>query len=141
MLEEEAVDLQRQPTESTDTPGPGADRAENPCRQSYAQLLVENASAEWYDFIKTDLYKNTKNEDQISYFWDELIQRTCQNALSGTLGGNSDLLRGQSAIFEMVKEPRFIRRALADKIRRTVVCFLDHQSQLTRQVTGIRDWR
>jgi hypothetical protein len=75
---------------------------------------------EWHDFIGTDLYKNTKKEDKISYFWDDLIQRTCQNALNGTLGGNSDLLRGQSAIFEMVKEPRFVRRALADKIRRTV---------------------
>ncbi len=49
---------------------------------------------EWHDFTRTDLYKNTKKEDKISYSWDELIQRTCQNALNGTLGGNSDLLRG-----------------------------------------------
>ncbi len=90
---------------------------------------------EWNDFIKTDLYKNTKNEDRISYFWDELIQRTCQNALNGTLGGNSDILRGQSAIFEMVKEPRFIRRALADRIRRTIMNFPDDPDQFTRQVT------
>jgi len=90
---------------------------------------------EWHDFIKTDLYKNTKDEDRISYFWDELIQRTCQNALNGTLGGNSDLFRGKSAIFEMVKEPRFIRRSLADRIRRAVVNFPDHPSQLSRQVT------
>ncbi len=90
---------------------------------------------EWHDFIKTDLYKNTKNEDRISYFWDELIQRTCQNALNGTLGGNSDMFRGKSAIFEMVKEPRFIRRSLANRIRRAVVSFPDHPSQLSRQVT------
>jgi SEC-C motif len=90
---------------------------------------------EWHDFTKTDLYRNTKNEDRISYFWDELIQRTCQNAVNGTLGGNSDLLRGPSAIFEMVKEPRFIRRALADKIRRAVMKFPDHAGQFTRQVT------
>lgn len=90
---------------------------------------------DWHDFIKTDLYKNTKNEDRISYFWDELIQRTCQNALDGTLGGNSDLLRGQSAIVEMVKEPRFVRRALSDRIKRVVVSFPDHANQLTRQVT------
>ena len=90
---------------------------------------------EWNDFIKTDLYKNTKEEDQISYFWDELIQRTCQNALNGTLGGNSDILRGQSAIFEMVKEPRFVRRALADRIRRTIMNFPDDPGQFTRQVT------
>jgi SEC-C motif len=96
---------------------------------------------EWHDFIKTDLYKNTKSEDRISYFWDALIQRTCQNALNGTLGGNSDLLRGKSAIFEMVKEPRFIRRSLADKIRRTVFSFPDHPSQLTRQVTFLPSYR
>lgn len=49
---------------------------------------------EWHDFIETDLYKNTKNEDRISYFWDELIERACQNALNGTLSENSDILRG-----------------------------------------------
>lgn len=90
---------------------------------------------EWNNFIKTDLYKNTKEEDRISYFWDELIQRTCQNALNGALGGNSDILRGQSAIFEMVKEPRFVRRALADRIRRTIMNFPDDPGQFTRQVT------
>src|SRR6266702_6335503 len=90
---------------------------------------------EWHDFAQTDLYKNTRKEDRISYFWDELIQRTCQNALDGTLGGNSDLLRGQSAIFEMVKEPRFVRRALSDKMKRAIESFPDHSSQFTRQVT------
>lgn len=90
---------------------------------------------EWYCFINTDLYKNTKNKDRISYFWDELIQRTCQNFLNGTLGGNSNILRGHSAIFEMVKEPRFVRRALADKIFLAVTGFPDHPDQFTRQVT------
>lgn len=90
---------------------------------------------EWHDFIKSDLYKTTKLEDRVSYFWDELIQRTCQNALDGTLGGNSDLLGRQSAIFEMVKEPRFVRRGLADRIRRVVINFPDHPGQFTRQVT------
>ena len=96
---------------------------------------------EWHDFIETDVYKNTKNEDRISYFWDELIQRTCQNALSGTLGGNSDLLRGKSAIFEMVREPRFLRRTLAEKIRLAIINFPDHPSQLTRQVTLLPSFR
>lgn len=80
---------------------------------------------EWRDFVQSDLYKNTKREDEVSYFWDELIQRTCQNALDGTLGGNSDLLRGKSAIIEMVKEPRFARRALSSKIRENVDNFPD----------------
>jgi SEC-C motif len=90
---------------------------------------------EWHDFIKTDLYKNTKNEDRISYFWDELIQRTCQNSIDGTLSGNSNILRGESSIYEMVKEPRFVRRALADKMLTAVQRFPDGPDKLTRQVT------
>ncbi|HSC41943.1 MAG TPA: SEC-C metal-binding domain-containing protein [Candidatus Binatia bacterium] len=90
---------------------------------------------EWRDFINSETYKNTKKEDKISYFWDELIQRTCKNVIDGTVGGNSDIFRGQSAIFEMVKEPRFVRRALADKMRQTVMTFPDHPGQFTRQVT------
>lgn len=90
---------------------------------------------EWHDFAQTDLYKNTKKEDRISYLWDELIQRTCQNALDGTLGGNSDLLRGQSAVFEMVKEPRFMRRSLVDRMKRAIESFPDSSGQFTRQVT------
>ena len=96
---------------------------------------------EWHDFIESPVYKNTKNENKISYLWDELIQRTCQNALNGTLGGNSDLPRGDSAIFEMAREPRFIRRALADKIGQAVVNFSDHPNQLTRQVTLLPSFR
>ena len=78
---------------------------------------------EWHDFVQTALYKNTKNEDRISYFWDKLIQRTCQNSLDGTLGGNSNIFRGESAIYEMVKEPRFMRRGLAQKMLAAVERF------------------
>src|SRR3546814_10736179 len=77
---------------------------------------------------------NTKHEDEVSYFWDELIQRTCQNALDGTLGGNSNLLRGQSAIVEMVREPRFARRALSSKMRDNIINFPD-TSGFTRHVS------
>jgi hypothetical protein len=89
---------------------------------------------EWHDFVQTDLYKNTKNEDRISYFWDKLIQRTCQNSLDGTLGGNSDIARGKSAIYEMVKEPRFMRRGLAAKMLTAVERFPD-TGPFARQVT------
>jgi len=43
-------------------------------------------------------YKPTLQEhqekDRITYFRDQLIQRTCQNALNGTLGGNSNSCEG-----------------------------------------------
>jgi hypothetical protein len=89
---------------------------------------------EWRDFLQTGVYKNTKNEDRISYFWDQLIQRTCQNSLEGTLGGNSNIERGESAIYEMVKEPRFMRRGLSEKMLAAVDRFPDTGS-FTRQVT------
>lgn len=89
---------------------------------------------EWRDFIATDLYMNTKREDRISYFWDDLIQRTCQNRLDGTLGGDSNIEGGQSAIYEMVKEPRFMRRSLAEKML-TAVDRFPEEGTLVRQVT------
>jgi hypothetical protein len=89
---------------------------------------------EWSDFVQTGVYKNTKNEDRISYFWDELIQRTCQNSLDGTLGGHSNIACGESAIYEMVKEPRFVRRGLSEKMLSAVDRFPDNGA-FTRQVT------
>ncbi len=89
----------------------------------------------WAQFVGSELYKNTRRVNEISYFWDELIQRTCQNKLDGTLGGNADLLRGQSAICEMVKEPRFSRRALSKQMQDCVVNFPDDPSGLMRHVS------
>ena len=63
---------------------------------------------EWKDFIKLEQYNNKKKEDATSYFWDHLIQKTCENALNGTLQGNADLLKGPSALHIMAKEPRFM---------------------------------
>jgi hypothetical protein len=45
--------------------------------------------------------------DALSYVWDEIIQKTAQNTLDGTLLGNSSMLRGERAIQEMAKEPVF----------------------------------
>lgn len=93
---------------------------------------------EWHDFIETETYKNTKRADRVSYMWDELIQRTCQNAMNGTLGGNSDLLRGgPSAIYEMAKEPRFYRRAIAERIFHSIDTFSEASGELARNVSFI----
>lgn len=96
--------------------------------------VIMIGEGEWHDFVETDLYKNTKKEDRISYFWDELIQRTCQNSIDGTLGGDSNIASGESAIYEMVREPRFMRRGLAKKMLEAVKRFPDN-GPLARQVT------
>ena len=75
--------------------------------------FVAIGEGEWRDFIELSHYKDTKRANQVSYLWDEVIQITCQNSLDGRLLGNSDLLRGRSAIHEMAKEPRFISMNLS----------------------------
>lgn len=95
---------------------------------------------DWHHFEGTDLYRNTKNADRISYFWDELIQRTCQNSLDGTLGGNSNIVRGESAIYEMVKEPRFMRRGLSKTMLEAVKRFPD-SGEFMRQVTFLPSYQ
>ena len=89
---------------------------------------------EWHDFSEGETYKNTKKRNEISYFWDRLIERTCKNMVNGTLGGNSNILEGQSAIYEMVKEPRFVRRGLSEKMLVAIKNFPD-TGKFARQVT------
>ncbi len=89
---------------------------------------------EWKDFIELDIYKNKKKADQVSYFWDGLIQKTCQNALDGTLMGDSDISSGRSAIHEMAKEPRFMRRALSQKMLDSVSGFPAAEGEMMRNV-------
>ena len=89
---------------------------------------------EWKDFIERQEYKNKKHADESSYLWDQIIQRTCQNALDGTLIGNANLLRGRSAVHEMAREPRFSRRALADGMIRAIRDFPETHGRMVRQV-------
>ena len=89
---------------------------------------------EWKDFIELDLYKKTKYANKVSYLWDELIQKTSQNSLTGKLLGD-DPLSGRSAIHEMAKEPRFMRRALSEKIIKVIQNFPEPTSGLMRHMS------
>lgn len=97
--------------------------------------LVYIGEGEWKDFIELEVYKNKKEADKISYFWDELIQKTCQNALDETLLGNSDPFKGESPILEMAKEPRFFRRELSAHILNSIKNFPETDSPIMRNVS------
>jgi hypothetical protein len=97
--------------------------------------FVMIGEGEWKDFIETAIYKNKKSADKVSYLWDELLQRTCKNTLDGTLLGNSTPLRGQSAIREMAKEPRFCRRALSEHIIGAIRSFPASSQPLMRNLS------
>lgn len=90
---------------------------------------------EWKSFIEMDVYARRKEANRVSYFWDELIQRTCQNALDGTILGNADLLRGKSALHEMAKEPRFSRRALSGAMIEAIQNFPETDQPLVRNLS------
>jgi len=92
---------------------------------------------EWKDLIELDIYKKRKKANEISYHWDELIQKTCQNTLNGTILGNSTPLRGKSAIHEMAKEPRFHRRLLAERMIQAIRTFPESSHPIMRNITFI----
>jgi SEC-C motif len=97
-------------------------------------ILVIN-EGEWQDFIKSEPYKRKKQADQSSYLWDHLLQMTTQNALDGTLLGNSDIYNSQSAIFEMAKEPRFMRRELAAAMQQAIDGFPEDGDGIVRNMS------
>ena len=97
--------------------------------------FVMVGEGEWKDFECSAVYERTKCANQVSFFRDDLIQRTSDNALSGRLLGHSPLLDGRSAIHEMAKEPRFSRRALSDHMFRAIESFPDNLGALARNLS------
>lgn len=92
----------------------------------------------WEAFTKREEYILKKEADKESYFWDELIQGTCEHALNGTLLGNIPLQSIQSsAIHEMAKEPRFHRRTLSSHIIKAIRNFPETTESLARYVSFI----
>lgn len=80
------------------------------------KVLICIGEGEWNDFVKKRQYANKKKADEVSYFWDHLIQKTSDNALNGVAIGNANIFSGESAIREMAREPRFHRRALSARM-------------------------
>jgi hypothetical protein len=104
-----------------------------PKEEAYDFVMI--GEGEWRDFVNSDAYRRRKADNQISYAWDRLIQRTGHNALTGTLSGNSDVFRGKSAIHEMAKEPRLSRRALSEIIATSIKDFPDNAKRIMRKLS------
>ena len=89
----------------------------------------------WNDLLQHENYHNKKMADEVSYMWDELLQRTCQNELDGTLLGDGLILSGCSAIHEMAKEPRFMRRALSQNMINAIQSFPEGSGLFVRKMS------
>jgi hypothetical protein len=92
--------------------------------EEYNSIMI--GEGEWHDFAKSGPYQRRKAENEISYAWDRLLQKTGCNALSGTLGGDGGIFQGKSAVHEMAKEPRMARRALSEMMVRSICNFPDN---------------
>jgi hypothetical protein len=90
---------------------------------------------EWRDFTRQAVYRRKKKADKVSYLWDDVLQRTTQNALDGTLLGNADVLRGRSAVHEMAKEPRFSRRELSAAMIKAIETFPEPDAPIVRKLS------
>ena len=88
----------------------------------------------WEDFINSGPYKRKKKADEISYAWDGLLQMTLQNALDGTLTSDGDVFKGESAMIEMAKEPRFMRRENSKAMLNAIGNFPDDTNELMRHL-------
>ena len=95
---------------------------------------VTIGEGEWNDFSNLDVYITTKKHNEVSYLWDDVIQRTSQNALDGTIRGRNPL-EGKGAIHEMAKEPRFVRRALSRQMIRAIQNYPDKVEGIFRNLT------
>jgi hypothetical protein len=79
---------------------------------------------EWQGFIASQPYKRKKIADKESYLWDELLQITSQNALDGTLLGDSPVFESQS----------FMRREFAKVMQRAINNFPDSEEMILRHL-------
>lgn len=97
--------------------------------------LLGIGEGEWSGFVESAPYKARKAANEGSYLWDRLIQITAENALKGTGLGNSNPFVGRSAINYMAREPRFVRRALSDRIRKAIEDFPQSDAPIVRYVS------
>ena len=96
---------------------------------------VHIGEGEWADFANSAPYARRNNANKSSYFWDRLLQITSENALKGTLGGNSEPFNGKSALHFMAKEPRFWRRGLSDHLLKAIRNFPESDEPLVRNAS------
>lgn len=69
----------------------------------------------WQKIVNSEGYQKWKKLNEPSYFWDNLLQLASDYALNGTMKGSGQIFNGKSALFEMAKEPRNMRRVLSEQ--------------------------
>ena len=79
-------------------------------------IFVEEGG--WQKVIKSFAYKSWKKSLNVSYHWDNLLQLASEYALNDQLEGSGLVFQGKSALYEMAKEPRNMRKILSQKMKK-----------------------
>lgn len=114
---------------------------DNPNRKHYIGTNESDVTGvvigegDWNEFIKSPAYKSRKEANSNSYFWDKIIRDTLNNALNDKLTGNSDVFQGPSALYEMSKEPRLLRRVLSDGMLKSIAKFPVSENAIVRNIS------
>ena len=69
---------------------------------------------QWDSIRNSAPYMRKIAANEVSYFWDSILHMMCKLVLDGSASGNDKLFSWRSPIYEMAKEPRIIRRYLAE---------------------------
>lgn len=77
---------------------------------------------EWNDFEAKGHAKRRRIANKESYLWDNILQKSYQNALDGTIGGDSPWVK-DNPLTEMAKEHRLSRRALSQHMIQAINTF------------------
>ena len=83
-------------------------------------LWIEEGA--WKRFAEQGHAERRRQANQESYLWDDLIQKSYQHALDGTIGGDSPWVK-DNPLTEMAKEHRLSRRALSQHIIQAINTF------------------
>ncbi|HEB36379.1 MAG TPA: NERD domain-containing protein [Candidatus Aminicenantes bacterium] len=78
--------------------------------EKYTAVLMEGEM--WDSFVKKPEYLRKKEEDKISYFWDDVIEDIAKYVLKGNLEFSSSPDDGEIILRIMAREERFSRRIL-----------------------------
>jgi len=93
----------------------------------------------WDSFTKKPEYLRKKEEDKISYLWDEVIEDIAKDVLKGNLEFSSSPDDGETALRSMAQEDRFSRRILGKSFAEFILLSSQNKvrARMLRSPSGI----
>lgn len=104
---------------------------------TYAYVQIDHEL--WESFKKKPEYLRKKEEDKISYLWDNVIEDIARDVLKGNLEFSSSTDDGEKILRTMAREDRFSRRILGKSFAEFILLSSQNKvrSRMLRSPSGI----